>query len=95
MQPLTRSQRVAAGLWIVMALVIWNLVYDLLLTRAVQEYMFRVALHQAGRGPLTTMAEVLDREVYYAVWVSTLFASIVALAGFVTIRILSTRRPDL
>ena len=84
---MSRRQRLAAGLWIVMALVIWNTIYDLMLTRGVQEYLFRVALHQAGRGPLVSMAEVMDRNIYDAVWVSTLFASLVALAGFVTIRL--------
>ena len=88
MQQLTRRERVAAGLWIVVAVVVWNLVYDLILTRAVQEFMLRAVLHEAGRGPATTMAEVMDRNVYHAVWVSTLFASLVALAGFFTIRYL-------
>lgn len=83
---MSRRQRIAAGLWIVMALVIWNTIYDLMLTRGVQEYMFRFALHQAGRGPLVSMGEVMDRNIYDAVWVSTFFASLVALAGFVTIR---------
>lgn len=83
---LTRRERLAAGLWIVVTVVVWNLIYDLILTRAVQEFMFRAALHEAGRGPLTTMAEVLDPSVYHAIWVSTLFASLVALAGFFTIR---------
>lgn len=82
----TRRERFAAGLWLLVALVVWNLIYDLMITRAVQEFMFRAALHEAGRGPHTTMASVLDRSVYDAVWVSTLFASLVALAGFVTIR---------
>jgi hypothetical protein len=83
---LTHRERLAAGLWIVVTVVVWNLIYDLIITRAVQEFMFRAALHEAGRGPLTTMAEVLDPGVYHAIWVSTLFASLVALAGFFTIR---------
>lgn len=86
MERLTRRERVAAGLWVVVAIVVWNLVYDLMITRAVQEFMFRAALHEAGRGPAVTMADVLDRNVYDAIWVSTLFASLIALAGFVTIR---------
>jgi hypothetical protein len=86
MRRLTRRERVAAGLWIVVSLIVWNLIYDLMVTRGVQEFMFRAALHEAGRGPRTTMAEVLDRNVDEAIWVSTLFASLVALAGFFTIR---------
>lgn len=95
MRRLSRRERVAAGLWIVVSLVVWNLVYDLLLTRAVQEFLFRAALHEAGRGPLTSMAEVMDRSVYHAIWVSTLFASLVALAGFFTIRYVGRPRAPL
>jgi hypothetical protein len=82
------------GIWIVVSIVTWNLIYDLLVTRAVQEFMFRVALHEAGRGPLTTMAQVLDPQVYDAIWISTLFASLVALAGFFTIRYIGQPRRD-
>ena len=93
MERLTRRERIAAGLWIVVTLVVWNLIYDLMVTRAVQEFMFRAALHEAGRGPLTTMADVLDPNVYDAIWVSTLFASLVALAGFFTIRYVGRSAP--
>ena len=87
MRRLTGRERLAAGIWIVVPLIVWNLVYDLLLTRGVQEFMLRAVLHEAGRGPETRMADVLDRYVYDAIWISTLFASIVALAGFGTIRL--------
>jgi hypothetical protein len=87
-RPLTGRERVAVAIWLVVPIVIWNVIYDLLLTRGVNDYLFRAALHEAGRGPATSMAEVMDRTVYDAVWVSTLFASIVALAGFFTIRYL-------
>ena len=91
MRRLTGRERLAAGIWIVVPVIVWNLVYDLLLTRGVKEFMLRAALHEAGRGPVTTMAEVMDRYVYDAIWISTLFASIVALAGFYTIRLFQHR----
>ena len=91
MRRLTGRERLAAGIWIVVPVIVWNLVYDLLLTRGVKEFMLRAALHEAGRGPATTMAEVMDRYVYDAIWISTLFASIVALAGFFTIRLFQNR----
>lgn len=88
MSRLTRPERRAVALWIVMSLVIGNTVYDLLVTRAVKEYMFRVALHQAGRGPLVSMADIVGPLTYDAVWIGLLFGSTVALAGFWTIRML-------
>jgi hypothetical protein len=94
MEALTRRERVAVALWIVVSIVVGNTIYDLIMTRAIKEYMFRVALYQAGRGPLTSMPEVMDRNVYYATWISLLFASAVALAGFATIRLLRRPAPD-
>ncbi len=94
MRRLTGRERLAVGIWIVVPLVVWNLVYDLLLTRGVKEFMLRATLHEAGRGPAVTMAQVLDRYVYDAIWISTLFASIVALAGFYTIKLFQDRKSD-
>ena len=94
MRRLTGRERLAVGIWIVVPLVVWNLVYDLLLTRGVKEFMLRAVLHEAGRGPAITMAQVLDRYVYDAIWISTLFASIVALAGFYTIKLCQDRKSD-
>lgn len=79
-------------MWIVVPIVIGNTIYDLLLTRAIKDYMFRVALHDAGHGPMVSLRDVMARTVYDATWISLLFASIVALAGFTTIRMLAGRR---
>jgi hypothetical protein len=53
----------------------------------VKEYLFRSALHEAGRGPMIPMSEIMDVTVRDAVWVSTLWASLLLLAGLVTIRL--------
>ena len=47
MRKLERAERVAAGLWLVLAVVVWNGVYDLLLTRGIKDYLLRDALHGA------------------------------------------------
>jgi hypothetical protein len=94
MRPLDRPQRIAVMLWIVMATVVWNAVYDLTVGQGIKEYLFRNALYQAGRGPHITVASVMDVFVFRAVWVSTIWASVIMLAGLFTIRLFSTRRPD-
>ena len=93
MRRLTRAQRIAVAIWLVVPIVVGNAIYDLLLTRGVQEYLFRVALHEAGRGPLVSMGDVMGRVVYDATWVGLLFGCLVALAGFATIRLLSGAPP--
>lgn len=89
MRRLARGERVAVGVWIVLTLVVWNGVYDLLLTRGIKDYLLRNALHEAGRGPDVSMTALLDLTVTEAFWVSTLWASVILLAGLWTIRHLS------
>jgi hypothetical protein len=88
MRRLQRAERIAVGLWLILAVVVWNGVYDLLLTRGIKDYLLRNALHQAGRGPEVSMTALLDLTVSEAFWVSTLWASAILCAGLWTIRLL-------
>ena len=88
MQRLPRRERILVGVWISLGIVLWNGVYDMTLGEGIKEYLFRSALHDAGRGPQVTIAAVLDPFIFDAVWVSTFWASLVMLAGLVTIRVL-------
>jgi hypothetical protein len=83
-----RRGRIAAVCWLVIAVVIGNGMYDLLLTRSVKEYLLRVAMYEAGRGPLVTLAPFMDVSIYDAIWKSTLAASLLLLAALLTIRYL-------
>lgn len=86
--PLTRREHALIGLWLVLALLLWNGVYDMILIEGIKEYLFRSALSEAGRAPRVSIASVLDATVFKAIWVSTFWASLVLLAGMVTIRTL-------
>ena len=85
-----RRTRLWLALWIVVAIVVWNGVYDMLLTRGVKDYLLREALNQAGRGPAVTLSEEMGIAVRYAAWMATLWASSIMLAGLATLR--SARR---
>jgi hypothetical protein len=91
MRPLARAERIAVWLWIVLAVVVWNGVYDLLLTRGIKDYLLRNALHEAGRGPQVSMTALLDFTVSEAFWVSTLWASVILCAGLWTVRLMRGR----
>lgn len=88
MQRLGRRERLLLGLWLVLAVVLWNGVYDMILIEGVKEYLFRNALYQAGRGPQVPIATVLDGTIFKAVWISTFWASLMLLAGLVTLRVM-------
>jgi hypothetical protein len=88
MQRLPRAERLAVLLWLIVAVAVWNGVYDILLTRGVQESLFRAALHQAGRAPAVPLAQVMDLTVRDAIWIATLWSALILLAGLTTIRLL-------
>lgn len=94
MRPLSRSraERIAFWGWIAIAVVVWNGLYDLLLNRAANVYLFQAALHELGRGPAVSLSEEMASAVRYAVAVSTLWAGILLAAGFLTLRV--SRRSD-
>ena len=91
MRALDRRERLAAAVWVVIAIVAWNGVYDILLTRGIKDYLLRNALHLAGRGPAVSMTERMDAAVAEAFWLATLAASVLLLAGLWTIRLLARR----
>jgi hypothetical protein len=81
-----RRRRIAALWWLGIAVVVWNALYDILLTRATKEYLRRHAMHEAGRGPAVGIAEIMDPAVYEAIWKATLAAGLLLLAGLLTIK---------
>ena len=86
MTPLSRRERWLVGLWVVLGIVLWNGIYDMVLGEGIKEYLFRSALHEAGRAPRPSLAVVLDGTIFKALWISTLWSSVVLLAGLLTIR---------
>ena len=87
MQRLPRRERFLVGLWLVLGVAVWNGVYDMTVGAGIKEYLFRSALHEAGRAPRVGIATVLDPFVFDAIWVSTFWASLIVLAGLITIRL--------
>jgi uncharacterized membrane protein SpoIIM required for sporulation len=90
---LARARRWAIGIWIVMAVVVWNGLYDLRITLGVRDHLMKQALHDAGRGPAVTIAEEMDATVKDAVLVATLWATLILAAGLVTVAMLTRATP--
>ncbi len=92
MRRLTSAERIGAVIWLIAAAVVWNGIYDLLLTRSIKEYLLRAALHDLGRGPQIPIKAAMDAAVYDAVWIATLWAGMILLAGLVTLRVMRRHR---
>jgi hypothetical protein len=88
-----RARRAAIALWIVMAIVAWNGLYDLRITLGVRDHLMKEALHAAGRGPAVVMADDMAATVRDAVAVASLWAVILLGAGLATVAMLSRPAP--
>jgi hypothetical protein len=88
---LARARRLAVALWLAMAVVVWNGLYDLRITLGVRDYLMKQALHDAGRGPAVTIAEAMAVTRKDAVMVASLWAAIILGAGLITVRVLGVR----
>jgi hypothetical protein len=91
MTALGRRERIAVCIWLIVAVVAWNGLYDLLLARSTQTYLLRQAIHQARLGPWTDLTTAMDVAVRDAAWISTLWASLLLFLGLLTIRLFRDR----
>jgi hypothetical protein len=95
MTPLPRRERLAVACWLAVAVVVWNGLYDLLLAKSTETYLFRVAVHRAGLGPPVDLTASLDDAVFHAIWLSTMWAGLLLLSGLLTIRAFRDRQAPL
>ena len=86
-----RARRIAIVLWVALAIVVWNGLYDLRITLGVRDYLMKQALHDAGRGPAVTISEAMAATVRDAVTVASLWATIILVAALATVRLLRAR----
>ena len=86
MHRLPRRDRIIVIGWIVLAVALWNAVFEMLVDQGVKQYLFRAALHEAGRIPFVAIADVMDPAIFRATWVATMWTSIVLLAAMLTLR---------
>jgi uncharacterized membrane protein SpoIIM required for sporulation len=91
MSPQRRAQGAAVALWLVTAIVVWNGLYDLLLAKSTETYLFEAAMHDAGRGPAVDLSRAMAEAVAHARWIATLWAGILFALGLLTIRLAAGR----
>ena len=90
--PRTPQERLALALWVLLAIFVGNGIYDVLVARGIKEFLFRHALSEAGAGPVVPLAPLMHTTVVRATGVGILWAGLVLLVGFVTIRLVRPAR---
>jgi hypothetical protein len=83
---LARRQRIAVIVWVAIAVVVWNGLYDLRISLGVRDYLMKAALHDAGRGPDVVMSDAMRDTVRDAVSVASLWGTFILVAGIATVR---------
>ena len=83
---MTRVEKRLLILWLAVAFVVWNGVYDMRMHDTVRGYLLETALAAAGLGRGVDMRTVLHRGQVDAIAFSTAWALGVLLAGLVTMR---------
>jgi hypothetical protein len=85
--PRSRGERLALGLWVLLALFIGNGIYDVLVARGIKEFLFRHALSEAGSDPAVALVPLMHTTVRRAAAVGVLWAGLVFVVGLATIRL--------
>jgi hypothetical protein len=85
MTRLSAPQRTALVVWLVIAVIVWNGLYDLRITLGIRDYLLRQALHDAGRGPAVVLSDAMRATVRDAVAVASLWAGILLGAAVWTV----------
>jgi hypothetical protein len=88
----SRVEKRLLVLWLAVAFVVWNGVYDMRLHDTVRGYLYQNALAQAHLAGGVDMRDYLHRGVKDAIAFSTAWACGVLVAGLITMRVLSPRR---
>lgn len=87
-----RAVRVAAGLWIAWAVVVWNVVFDHVIVMAGRAYL-SAAVHAArGAGPYVRMDDWMRPAVTRGLWIASLSALALVVVGLAGVRAASRAR---
>jgi hypothetical protein len=78
---LTRARLLALGLWLVLAIVVWNSVFDEAVNEAAHRYIAAAReASQAGR-PLVSMDAIMRPAIVHGAWVATAWGLLIAAVG--------------
>ncbi|MGB7220137.1 MAG: hypothetical protein WBD07_15170 [Vicinamibacterales bacterium] len=87
-----RARRLARVLWIVWAIVVWNVVFDRVIVVAGREYVRAATLAARGPGPYAHIDDWMRPAVIRGLWMATAAGAAILVVGLVAVQ-LSARRP--
>ena len=87
------TPRLVTGAWLVLAIALWNGVFDLYISRGAREYLQKQAEFELGRGPEPAMAAVMASARRDGLIMASAWAAIVFAAGCATIWVVRRDTP--
>ena len=85
-EEMVNARNVARGLWIVWAIVVWNVVFDHVIVVAGREYLAAAVAAAHGAGPYAHMDDWMRPAIARGLWIATAAAGTILLVGLVAIR---------
>jgi hypothetical protein len=86
-----RSRRIALTLWIVWAVLVWNVVFDHVIVVAGRAYL-TAAYHAAqGGGPYARMDDWMRPAVTHGLWLASAASAAILLVGVTALRLTTDR----
>jgi hypothetical protein len=79
------ARRLAIGLWIVWAVLAWNVVYDHVIVVAAREYLAAAVLAADAGGPYAPMDRWMRPAAVRGLWIASSVAAIILAVGFAAI----------
>jgi hypothetical protein len=85
------NARIALVLWIVWAIVVWNVVFDRVIVVAGREYVRGALAAARGGGPYARMDDWMRPAVGRGLWIATAAAAAIVVVGMGMLRIAAAR----
>ena len=87
-----RAARLATGLWIVWAAIVWNVVLDRVIVVAGRHYIRAAGLADRGLAPYPKMDDWMRPAVTRGVWIATAAACVILAVGLPSVRAARSRQ---
>ena len=84
------AARLARALWVLWAVIVWNVVFDQVVVRAGREYIAAAGRAGVSRSARPNMDAFMQPAVTRALWIATASAGVVLLVGLASLRAAGT-----